>query len=324
MSDRAEPASSRPRLSREWSLAGIEAVVVENRHLRAVVLPVLGGKIVSLVDKRADVELLWRNDRVPLRPVGFGAGYDDNFVGGWDEVFPNDEPEVLAGGRMPDHGELWTLPWTVVDWGEDDAAWIELAVRTTITATSVTKRVVLGEGNSLRVEHTVGNESRFDLPFLWKSHVAVALRPDTTVSMAATEVLVHEFGAPRVRPPGGRFDWPRAEADGRTYDFRELPDTTERGISEFLIATGLTRGRCAVGHPAADSGLRLDWDRAELPSCWLFGSYGAGWRGLDVLVLEPCTGHPLSVVGGVAAGTHQVLAAGQTRTWSLTATVGPV
>ena len=298
--------------------------MAENRHLRAVVLPALGGKIVSLIDKRADVELLWRNDRVPLRKVGFGAGYDDNFVGGWDEVFPNDEPEVLAGGPMPDHGELWTLPWTVVGWGEDDVAWIELAVRTTITATSVTKRVVLGEGNSLRVEHTVGNEGRLDLPFLWKSHVAVVLQPDTTVSMAATEVRVHEFGAPRVRPPGGRFDWPRAEVDGRTYDFRELPDTTERGISEFLIATGLTRGRCAVGHPAADSGLRLDWDRAELPSCWLFGSYGAGWRGLDVLVLEPCTGHPLSVAGGVAAGTHQVLAAGQTRTWSLTATVGPV
>ena len=39
-------------------------------------------------------------------------------------------------------------------------------------------------------------------------------------------------------------------------------------------------------------------------------------------VLEPCTGHPLSVNEGVAAGTHQVLPAGASRQWSLTARVG--
>jgi hypothetical protein len=44
--------------------------------------------------------------------------------------------------------------------------------------------------------------------------------------------------------------------------------------------------------------------------------------GLDVLVLEPCMGHPLSVVDGAAAGTHQVLPAGATKEWSLTAWVG--
>jgi hypothetical protein len=44
--------------------------------------------------------------------------------------------------------------------------------------------------------------------------------------------------------------------------------------------------------------------------------------GLDVLVLEPCTGHPLSVVDGAGAGTHQVLPAGATKEWSLTAWVG--
>ena len=46
------------------------------------------------------------------------------------------------------------------------------------------------------------------------------------------------------------------------------------------------------------------------PSCWTFASYG-GWRDLEVLVLEPCSGYPLSVADGVEAGTHQRLAAGQ-------------
>ncbi len=316
-------ADRSPRLSLEWSLAGQPTVVLENRRLRAVMLPGLGGKIISLVDKAADVELLWRNERVPVRPVPFGSGYDDVFLGGWDELFPNDEPEVLAGEAMPDHGELWSLPWTITDLveGADEVA-VELTVRGPISATSVTKRLALGSGPDLRTDYRVTNEGRRDLPFLWKSHIAVRLQRDTTVALAARDVLVHEFGVPRVRPTGGSFTWPTAVVDGVEHDFRRLPDTADGGICEFLIVTSLEEGRCGVEHPRAGTGLTLEWDAADLPSCWTFASYGGGWRGLDVLVLEPCTGYPLSVLDGVADGTHQVLPSGATKAWSLTAWVG--
>jgi len=318
-------AEGPPRLNTEWSLAGQPAVVLENRRLRAVVLPGLGGKIISLVDKAADVELLWRNERVPVRPVPFGSGYDDVFLGGWDELFPNDEPEVLAGEAMPDHGELWSQPWMITDLtaGDDEVA-LELTVRPPISATRVTKRLVLGDGPGLRTDYRLTNEGRRDLPFLWKSHVAVRLHSDTAVTLAAGDVLVHEFGDPRTRPEGGRFSWPRALVEGVEHDFRHPPATGASGLTEFLIATALSEGHCGVDHPVAGTGLALAWDVADLPSCWTFASYGGGWRGLDVLVLEPCTGYPLSVAEGVAQGTHQVLAAGATKEWSLTARVGAV
>lgn len=206
---------SGPRVSTEWSLAGQPAVLLENSRLRAVLLPGLGGKIISLIDKRSDVELLWRNDRVPVRPATVGSGYDDQFLGGWDELFPNDEPEILAGEAMPDHGELWASPWTVADVGAaGDQAWVELTVRPPISATSVSKRLVLGTGSVLQTRYELTNEGRRDLPFLWKSHMAVRLHPDTEITMAAHEVLVHEFGDPRCRPVGGSFAWPTAEVDG--------------------------------------------------------------------------------------------------------------
>lgn len=322
MSADRSPTEGAPRLSTEWAFAGQPAVVLENRHLRGVLLPGLGSKLISLVDKRADAELLWRNDRVPVRPVPFGAAYDDAFLGGWDELFPNDEAEELAGEPMPDHGELWSSPWTVTASGADgEQAWVELELRPPVSATRLRKRLVLGRGADLRVDYEVTNQGRRDLPYLWKGHVAVAVEPGTRVSMAAGEVLVHAFGAPRVRPGGGSFRWPVATESGSTYDFRELPDTADRGVSELLMATELSEGRCGVEHPSG-AGLSLEWDRAALPSCWLFGSYGGGWRGLDVLVLEPCTGYGMSVNDGVGAGTHQILPAGGTRRWALTARVG--
>jgi hypothetical protein len=287
------------------------------------VLPGLGAKIISLVDKSADIELLWWNGRVPLAAAPFGSSYDDHFVGGWDELFPNDEPEELVGEPMPDHGELWTLPWTTRSEALSDGTLaLELTVPTPVSACRVTKRLVLGAGPELRVEYRVDHQGRDALPFLWKSHVAVRLRPDSAVDMAARDVLVDGFGTPRTRPPGDLFRWPTATVDGTAHDFRQLPDTRERGVVELLMATGLDEGTCSVDHPVVGSGLTLTWDLADLPSCWLFASYGGGWRGLDVLVLEPCTGYPLSVVDGVAAGTHQVLDPGGTRSWALTASVG--
>ena len=311
-------------LSTEWSLAGQPAVVLENRRLRAVVLPGLGGKIISLVDKAADLELLWRNDRVPVRPVPFGSGYDDVFLGGWDELFPNDEPEVLAGEAMPDHGELWSLPWMITDLTEvaDEVA-LELTVRPPISATRVTKRLVLGDGPGLRTDYRVTNEGRRELPFLWKSHVAVRLHADTAVALAAGDVLVHEFGDPRARPEGGRFAWPLAVVGGVEHDFRRLPDTSARGVTEFLIATSLTAGHCGVAHPAARHRTRVVVGRrgpAVLLDLRLVRRRVAGSR--RAWCWSRARGHPLSVADGVAAGTHQVLAAGATKEWSLTARVG--
>jgi hypothetical protein len=315
-------ASSGPGVSTEWSLAGQQAVILENVAVRVVLLPGLGGKVLSIIDKRVDRELLWRNDRVPVRPAAFGTSYDDQFLGGWDELYPNDMPEELAGESVPDHGELWAVPWSASVGSTGAVAWVELNVAGAITGTQVVKRLSLGSGTELSIDYRVTNTCRVDQPFLWKSHVAVALHPDTVVDMAAREVLVEEFGSPRARPEGGRFTWPYLDTGGRRHDLRTLPSTTERGVAEFLLATTLERGECSVTHPSARTGLHLTWDEQELPSCWLFASYGGGWRGLDVLVLEPCSGYPLSVAAGVRAGTHQTLRAGTTKSWRLTARIG--
>lgn len=310
------------RISTEWSIQGQPAVILENAAVRVVVLPGLGGKVLSIIDKRADAELLWRNARVSLHPAAFGSGYDDQFHGGWDEIYPNDMPEELASEPLPDHGELWAVPWSASVGSTGAEVWLELCVTGTITGTDVVKRVNLGTGPELTIEYRIANSGKIDQPFLWKSHVAVALQADTVVDMAAGEVLVDEFGSPRARPESRRLTWPYLEANGTRHDLRMLPDTTQRGVSEFLLATSMERGECSVLHRAAETGLRLTWDRQDLPSCWLFASYGGGWRGLNVLVLEPCTGYPLSVDAGVHAGTHQTLRAGTTKSWQLTAHIG--
>ena len=72
-----------------WHFHGLRAVILENEFLRVVVLPEAGARIVHLIYKPHDVNLLWNNPRVKPARLPFGVGYDNAWCGGWDELFPN-------------------------------------------------------------------------------------------------------------------------------------------------------------------------------------------------------------------------------------------
>ena len=85
-------------------------------------LPELGGKIYSI--RWQGRELLASNPRKPFRRAQYAAPYAEYDASGFDECFPTIGPcqypiYPWAGTEMPDHGELWSLPWT--DQIQDDA-----------------------------------------------------------------------------------------------------------------------------------------------------------------------------------------------------------
>ncbi len=97
---------------------GIAALVLENETFRTVVVPTMGAKIVSLLDKRTGVEWLAGPGDRPFRPASYGATFDQQDMSGWDEMFPTitacpyPAPGAHTGVSLPDHGEVWAVPWT--------------------------------------------------------------------------------------------------------------------------------------------------------------------------------------------------------------------
>lgn len=298
------------RMSTSWSFNDSQALVLENDRLRVVVLPELGGKVWQISDRRTGRDLLWQNPRIAARPVPFGSTYDDVFFGGWDELFPNDEPEELAGEPFPDHGELWASPW---EWRVDergpDAVGVTLSMRTPISACRFSKSLTLADDAShLKVAWRIENQLGRDVPYLWKQHLAVPVSEPAALGLGARSMYVEGFGRPRAGRGGTRYVWPHLVDDaGERHDMRPtLPAISQ--VSEFQYATELDAGWCAVTY-ADGSGIGLAFDPDVFRSCWTFASFG-GWRAHEVLILEPCTGYPVSVAEGVAGGTHQTLPAG--------------
>ncbi len=302
-----------------WSLHGIETVIVENGVLRLVLMPRLGGKIWQLTHLGSGRDLLWHHPRLRPAPVPRGAVYDDAFVGGIDELFPNDLPETLAGEELPDHGELWGTAFDHdVHRSEQDVVVHQWAWTTTYPCRSDTWITVRPGDPRVTVRRRIANEGSRELPYLWKLHAAAALSPGARVDLPATTMLAEPLPAQTSGPARGdggpvRYNWPlRPGPDGDIHDLRTAPPAGS-GLAEFQYATALTAGWCALSHPVDGTALTLAFDRSVFPSCWTFASY-SGWRGLEVVVLEPSTGWPVSVLAGIAAGTHRTLAPARSST----------
>lgn len=293
------------RVDPAWTLHGIPAPILDNGLVQVTLLPELGGKIWQIRDLVSRREYLWHNDRVPVRPVPFGSSYDDSFHGGWDVLFPNDIPESLGQEAFPDHGEVWALPWTWEASSSPEAVTVEMSVATPISQCRLVRRVTLVAGERrVRIHESVTNESSEPLPYLWKQHLALRIDEPARIGLPACEVIVGDFGQLRAGAYGQKFQWPTLDHDGITHDMAAtLPRESHR--SEFLFGVDLPDGWCSLSFEDG-TGIGVVFDTDVFPSCWTFASYG-GWRGLQVAVLEPCSGYPLSVVDGVAAGTHKTL-----------------
>ena len=93
-----------------------QAVVLETGEARAVLLPRWGAKLASFVHKGLGAEVLWQAAGDRYIPTKYGDIFETGEFSGFDEMFPTIarcfyESAPWAGVEVPDHGEVWTLPW---------------------------------------------------------------------------------------------------------------------------------------------------------------------------------------------------------------------
>lgn len=291
-------------------LNGLKAVVVENRSLRIVVLPEAGAKIWQITYKPLDVEILWNNPHVPASRHAIHVPYDDVWSGGWDELFPNDEPGPVEGHMLPDHGELWTGNWHAEPFKRADAVGVHLRLKTPISNFLVERTLLLrGDSATFEIQYRFTNQGSQTFPFLWKLHPAFAVSAGHRIDFPPMSVQREsEFpGTLGDAPP--IFPWPYAPLGDTALDLRQVPGVDSRAV-HFFYGTGLVSGWCGITNRANGLGCALRFDPTVLTCCWLFATHG-GWRDLNVAVLEPATGYPFQMRSIIAEGRARRLAPGE-------------
>ena len=311
--------TSRPAKGR---YKGEEALVLESDALRATVLPQRGSKLASLVYKPLEAELLWQNPGEVYRSSSYADLYESGEASGFDEMFPTIsrcfyEREPWAGVEMPDHGEVWSIPWR--HRLEEDG--VVMNVEGVRFPYRLEKAVSLC-GDVLRLDYTAENPHTADFECIWAAHPL--FNATAGMKLAVPQDLrriVNAVPSRRLGAYGRIYRFPNAELeDGSLFDLSTIPAKGGSDYQKYWFLGRLTEGWCILHEPAARLNIGLAWPAGQVPYLGLWVNEG-GWFGQYNVAPEPATGAMDRVDFSRMWGMGGVLPAGQARQWWLTITV---
>lgn len=268
--------------------------------LEVAVVPDLGAKVVSLRNCVSGREWMWHPPG-PLRLFRNFPG-DDFAAGtlvGWDECLPTVAPCVWKGRDLPDHGEVWAVPWTV-----DESAWHRGEVSTSLdlpVSPLRFERTIRASGATVYAGYRLTNKTGDRMEYHWAMHPLLAIED------------------------GDRVELPdEARGAARAAGWPDDPDFGGRRPAAAKVYTPPLRiGRASVRNSRTGDGLVLEWDPAENGTLGLWLTRG-GWHGYHHLALEPTCGSDDSLAACVrGGGRFGQLAGGGTNEWSVTIRVEP-
>lgn len=299
-----------PFIDDRWTFLSHKAVVLENRTLRVVVLPELGGRIWSVIYKPLDREIVWQNPRIAPQKAQFSSAFDNVWCGGWEEMFPTAAPATINGEAFPDHGEVWSLPWTPKVERNVEFVALHLSCWTPISGMSVEKILTLrGDEPSFELSYRIQNPGQEVFPFIFALHPAMAVAEGDRIDFPQILFDIEPSYPGTLADVESPIQWPMARGKSGETDLRAVKPASSRAVY-FLYGHGHREGWFVVTDPVRRFSAGLTFSPEVFRSCWVFASYG-GWRGYHMALMEPCTSYPQQLEDAVSQGRAATLAPGE-------------
>lgn len=310
-------------LNRQTLQGSFDAFVLDNGVLRLMIVPQLGGKMVSLVRLESGYEYLLQppDQERAYRTRSYGAKFEDHETSGFDECAPTvaecQYPEQpFLRNRLPDHGDVWSLPAEA----EIDGGQLSLTTHLRSLPLRFTKKVQL-QGDSVRLDYEATNLSQSSVKFLWSAHPLLRVEPGAEIVLPK-EVKEVEVGWSKdgcLGKSGDRCSWPKAiERSGRTIQLNQVLSPIA-GTADKLFTPRLSEGFCGMVLPQEEEGITFRFDSQVVPYVGIWICQG-GWPTSRAakhftVALEPCLGRPDSLEGAVRRNECAVLRGHESTTW---------
>jgi len=296
---------------------------MDNGVTRVVIVPELGGKIISLVRVASGRDyLISLPTRTDFRRPSFGGIFVDYNNVGFDECIPTiaacTYPDgSFAGTQLPDHGDVWSLPWQ----HEVSGTSLLLSVEGRSLPYVLSKRLSL-EGSVLKIEYELQNQSAAAFHYLWSAHPLLNTEPGATILLPLDSgtLLIDSSKGGRLGSKGESCTWPMAtQKDGKPDDLRLMKSRGD--ASDKLYTPRLDEGYCGLHYPSTNESIVFKFDVASAPYVGMWICHG-GSGPFDpkepyTIALEPCNGRPDSLLEAIAHGENASLLPRERKQWGL-------
>jgi galactose mutarotase-like enzyme len=240
--------------------------LLENESLR-VVVSASAGRIESLMSQRTGLEFLLQphTSHLPgsITP-GFDRRFEDSPCAGIDECLPSVGfcDAATPGGPVPDHGDLWQLPWELVGPFTGHALHLQA---TCFSRPLHLHRTLQLDGAELRMTYRLQNLATQPVAYHYACHplFAVGVGDRIVLPREVTSLRVYFSNGLRVGTSDGCCTWPRAGATGELDLSIVQPRTAE--TAEMLYTGQLQHGACGLYRSGRREGILLRFDQTSLP-----------------------------------------------------------
>jgi hypothetical protein len=284
--------------------------------IRVVVVPSVGGKIVSITGP-AGTEHVWRQPGRQVQPITDARDFADADISGLDDCFPTVDPcadpvRPGADSRLRDHGDVWHRSW------EPTVSAAVLSLRTTGTDLpySLTKHLTV-EDNRLLVEYDLTTTAA-QFTYQWTGHFLLTATAGGTIGIHGNprgRTAFASSGRLATGDPGTGWTWPLVPTtDGSRLDLSVM-SPPEAAVNEKIWLNSPPDGRCRLAGPGA--AVVVEFDPEQLPWLALCTDYG-GWPVDDAaywVAIEPSTSDADALTDSVRDGTARTVERGDTHRW---------
>lgn len=269
---------------------GIESIVLENKILKVVVLPSLGGKIVSIYNKEKDFELLFQNKNNEYTHPKLYDDFAEFDASGFDDAFPTiDESYVTYGNKKiiyPDHGEIWSSSFDY----KLSAGQIELFLQSSILPYFYKKIISLNDEN-LNITYHVENTGTESFPCIWAMHCLVNCEENMELNFptATTEILnVQDSINLGVENTPHKYPITKNISD-QDYYLNKAGKKSYNNTEKYYVNGAVTEGKCSIFYPDHNILYSINFNKDKMPYLGFWVTEG-GFRGDYNCAFEPTNG----------------------------------
>ena len=310
------------------SVGHFKAITLENDRIKAILVPDLGGKMISLASCDHSLEFLLQPPEPDrgYRKAAYGNSFEEFDTSGFDECIPTvsecnyPKPNGAKAETitLPDHGEVWSISWEFDISGEK----VDLKVHGTRLPYSFCKRISL-EGADLIVEYEMTNEGTSAFDYLWSAHPLLEVNAGDKILLPPEidELFVNWSAGDRLGKFGDSCPWPKARTrDGFWDDLSVIKNKSHR-TADKLYTGKLNSGFCGYYREQENMSLAFRFATGEVPYAGLWICQG-GWPTSRAakhytVAVEPCSGRPDALDKAIERNSGQRIMPGETKHWTL-------